>query len=65
MVTFTIELADDRASQLNEAAKALGVAPEELLRANLEEWLTGSREDFVRAADRVLEKNAELYKRLA
>jgi hypothetical protein len=41
------------------------VTPEELARAGLEDWLRQPREDFVQAARYVLEKNAELYKRLA
>ncbi|MBX7246652.1 MAG: hypothetical protein K1X53_14240 [Candidatus Sumerlaeaceae bacterium] len=65
MVTFTIELADDRASKLSETAKALGIAPEELVRLNVEDWLAGPDEEFMRAANRVVTKNMELYKRLA
>lgn len=65
MTTFTIALSDDRARRLEELARKAGVAPEDLLRAGVEEWLSRPREDFARAAEHVLTKNAELYRRLA
>ncbi|MBI3150833.1 MAG: DNA-binding protein, partial [Chloroflexi bacterium] len=39
--------------------------PEELVRASLEELLTRPLDDFQKIVERVLSKNAELYKRLA
>lgn len=50
---------------LQALAKVHGIAPEVLLKASLEDWLNVQKGDFVDAADRVLTKNAELYRRLA
>jgi hypothetical protein len=64
-LTISIPLSDERLLKLKELASAANVAPEELLRLNVEEWLSRPREDFARATKRVLEKNAELQSRLA
>lgn len=65
MTTITITLPDDRLQQLKEIANRFRVAPEELVRASVEELLARPEEDFQRALDYVLRKNAELYSRLA
>ncbi len=65
MTTITITLPDEQVEKLKEMARQVGIAPEELLRANVGEWLTHARPDFAQAVDYVLEKNAELYRRLA
>ena len=65
MTTFTITLPDDRLKKLEEIARHFRVAPEELVRASLEELLTRPLDDFQRVVERVLTKNADLYKRLA
>jgi hypothetical protein len=46
-------------------AKQVGLAPEELARASLESWLEKPREDFESGVQYVLDKNRELYRRLA
>jgi antitoxin FitA len=65
MTTLTISLPEDRLQQLKERAAQLRVAPEELVRASIEELLTRPAEEFQRALTYVLNKNAELYQRLA
>ena len=65
MTTFTITLPDERVKKLKEIAERFRVAPEELVRASLEELLSRPLDDFQQALDRVLSKNADLYKRLA
>jgi 16S rRNA U516 pseudouridylate synthase RsuA-like enzyme len=67
MTTITIALPEDRARKLRELADEVGVAPEELLRVRVEEWLEHPRpdKDFAAAATYVLRKNAGLYQRLA
>ena len=65
MTTFTITLPDERVKKLQEIAEHFRVAPEELVRASLEELLTRPTDDFQRVLERLLAKNAELYKRLA
>lgn len=51
-------------SKLKEMATGLGTTPEELVRASVEELL-GRPEEFEKAANYVLKKNEELYRRLA
>ena len=65
MTTITISLPDDRLQKLKEIATRFSVAPEELVRVSVEELLTRPEEDFRRALEYVLDKNAELYRRLA
>ncbi len=65
MTTITISLPDDRLNKLKEIATRFSVAPEELVRVSIEELLTRPEEDFRRALEYVLSKNAELYRRLA
>jgi hypothetical protein len=65
MSAITVPLPDDRLERLRELAAQAGVPPEELARIGLEAWLARPRADFRQAADYVLRKNAELYRRLA
>ena len=65
MTTLTISLPEDRLQQLKERAARFRIAPEELVRASIEELLTRPDEEFQRALTYVLNKNAELYRRLA
>jgi hypothetical protein len=65
MSQITIPLSDDKLAKLQETAARLGTTPEILASAGLDEFLARPREDFERALNRVLKKNAELYKRLA
>jgi len=65
MTTFTITLPDERVKKLQELAKRFRIEPEELVRASLEELLTRPLDDFQKVLDRILIKNANLYKRLS
>ena len=65
MATITISLPADRLQQLREVATQYHVAPEDLVRASVEEMLARPEEEFKQAVDYVLNKNAELYRRLA
>jgi hypothetical protein len=65
MSTLTIALTEDRLRKLEEIARRFQIAPEELVRVSIEELLSLPEEDFRRALDLVLSKNAELYQRLA
>ena len=65
MDAITISLSDDDLAKLREMASRHGITPEELARVSIEELLTRPEEEFQRAVDFVLKKNAELYRRLA
>jgi predicted transcriptional regulator len=62
---LTIDLSPAQAERLSQEAERLGLAPEELARAAITDLLTTPDEEFKRAADRVVRKNEELYRRLA
>jgi len=65
MATLTITLSKESLTRLREKAERLHIAPEDLIRISLEELLSRPDEDFQRAVEYVLTKNAELYRRLA
>ena len=65
MSAITINLSEERMERLREIASRLGVSPEDLARTSVEELLARPDEKFEEAARHVLEKNAELYRRLA
>lgn len=65
MASITIDLPDSQFQKLQELARVHGIPPEALLRASIEDWLSSPKSDFTQAAEYVLNKNAELYRRLA
>jgi hypothetical protein len=65
MEELTITLPTEIATQLKTVAKKIGVKPEDLMLAALQEKLVKLDADFIKAMNYVLKKNAELYKRLA
>jgi hypothetical protein len=62
---LAIELTEQQAQRLREAASRLGVEPEQLVLAAVTDLIASEGTDFDAAARRVLEKNEELYRRLA
>jgi len=62
---LALEIPDIQAQQLHEAAERLGVPVETLAQAALSDLAGQCAADFETAATRVLEKNKELYRRLA
>ncbi len=62
---LTIDLSPAQAERLRHEAERLGLAPEDLARAALADLLATRDDDFKAAAERVLQKNEELYRRLA
>ena len=60
-----IELPPAQAAQLESAVKRLGVPAEELARAAVSDLLAAPDAAFQAAAERILARNAELYRRLA
>jgi hypothetical protein len=65
MTSITIPLSDERAAQLRVWAEEAGLPPEEFLRRRVEQLLDQPDQLFQKAADYLLQKNAELYRRLA
>lgn len=65
MTSITINIPDRQFQKIQELAQELSISPEELLRISLEEWLSHPQNDFSQAANYVLQKNADLYRRLA
>lgn len=65
MTPITVDLTEDQVSRLRDMASRLGVTTEELARASIVDTLGQPEERFRKAAVHVLEKNAELYRRLA
>ena len=62
---LSIDLSPAQADRLRLEAERLGLTPEDLARAAIADLLATTGEDFKAAADRVLKKNVELYRRLA
>lgn len=68
MAAYTIELPEESIAELEQLAKANGVSPERVLADKIEQMLDDfriERKRFSDAADYVLKKNQELYRRLA
>jgi hypothetical protein len=62
---LSIDLSPAQADRLRHEADRLGLAPEDLARAAIADLLATPGDDFKAAAERVLRKNEELYRRLA
>ena len=65
MKVLELNLPELTVAKLQEAAERLSVSPEDLAILSLEEKLAQLDAEFKDATDYVLNKNAELYKRLA
>jgi predicted transcriptional regulator len=65
MSNLTITLSDEHLAKLREIASRFNVKAEDLARVSVEELLTRPEESFQHAADYILHKNTELYRRLA
>jgi hypothetical protein len=62
---LSTELSATQAERLRQEATRLGVTAERLASAAVSDLLARERDDFEAAARRVVEKNRELYRRLA
>jgi hypothetical protein len=65
MTVISIPLSDDRLAQLTKWADEAGVSPEEFLRQQVDALLEQPDDRFRATAAYVMQKNAELYRRLA
>ena len=64
-MTISNQLPEDAERRLSEAAQRLHVPIAALAEAALRDFVTRPADDFEEAASRVLDKNRELYRRLA
>jgi predicted transcriptional regulator len=64
-MAISLRLPDDAERRLEEAAKRLNVPVAELAAAAVRDLLTHPAADFDAAAQRVIDKNEDLYRRLA
>jgi hypothetical protein len=62
---LTIDLSPAQAERLRHEALRLGLTPEDLAHAAIADLLATPDDKFRAAAERVLRKNEELYRRLA
>jgi hypothetical protein len=65
MTMITIPLSEERLAQLRVWAEQAGLTPEEFLGRRVDHLLDQPDEPFRQAAAYVLQKNTELYRRLA
>ena len=65
MTTIAIELSEEQNARLNSYVQHFGLTPEESLLQNVKRILGQPDESFGAIAARVIEKNAELSRRLA
>ena len=63
--SITVNLRPEQFARLQSIADRLGVSVESLARSSLEDLLAGPDDKFERAAEYVLKKNDQLYRRLA
>ena len=61
----SVELSPADTERLQDKASRLGITPERLAHAAISDLLARELGDFEVAAKRVLEKNRDLYRRLA
>ena len=64
-MTLSISLPDDVGQRLQEAASRLKIPVADLALAVLRDFVATPSAEFEAAASRVMEKNADLYKRLS
>ncbi len=64
-MTISLRLPDDVERRLEEAARRLNVPAADLAAAAVRDLLSQPAADFDAAAQRVIDKNEDLYRRLA
>ena len=65
MTTVTVSLSDEEMRRLEELSKREGLTVEQMVRLSINDFIGQPDESFRTAARRVMEKNAELYRRLS
>ena len=64
-MTLSIHLPDDAERRLRDAAQRLNVPVDQLAAAAVRDFVTQPAGEFDETARRIVEKNRELYRRLA
>jgi predicted transcriptional regulator len=64
-MAISLELDEEQSRRIEELARDLNVDPKELAKAAINDLVSRPADDFERAVRYVLEKNRELYRRLA
>ncbi len=65
MTTVTVSLSDEEMRRLEELSKREGFTVEQMVRLGINDFIGQPDDSFRTAARRVMEKNAELYRRLS
>jgi hypothetical protein len=65
MSDITISVSEERLTELKNKSSSLGIKLEDLILLSIEDLLSRPDEDFKHAMRYILQKNAELYRRLA
>ena len=65
MATLTISLSDEEMRRLEVLSKREGLTVEQMVRLGIHDFIGQPDDAFHAAAKRVMEKNAELYRRLS
>ncbi|MBI5315593.1 MAG: ribbon-helix-helix protein, CopG family [Nitrospirae bacterium] len=65
MATLTISLSDEEMRRMEELSKREGLTVEQMVRLCIHDFIGQPDDTFHAAAKRVIEKNAELYRRLS
>ncbi len=65
MATLTISLSDEEMRRLETLGKREGLTVEQMVRLGINDFIGQPDNAFHAAAKRVMEKNAELYRRLS
>jgi len=62
---ISIEITEAQKHQLEELARRFGLPAEQLASVAIQDLLTHDQAEFEAIVERILQKNAELYKRLS
>ncbi len=65
MATVTVSLSDEEMRRLEELSKREGLTIEQMVRIGIHDFIGQPDESFRAATARIMQKNAELYRRLA
>ena len=65
MPTVTVYLSDEEMRRLEELSKREGLTVEQVVRLSINDFIGQPDEAFRTATRRVMEKNADLYRRLS